>query len=40
VKKHRKKKKRGGLTMALNTGGEPVIVGFKEWLKKRALKKG
>jgi hypothetical protein len=38
MKKHKKKKKVGGLKMALNTGGEPVLIGFKEWLLKRRLK--
>lgn len=37
MKKH-KKKKSGGLRMALNTGGEPVFIGYKEWLIKRDLK--
>ena len=33
----KKKKKKSGLTMALTTGGEPVIVGtkFKDWLVHR-----
>ena len=37
MKKH-KKKKSGGLRMALNAGGEPVLIGYKEWLIKRDLK--
>jgi len=42
MKKNKKKKhggiKHGGIRMALNTGGEPVLVGYKEWLIKRDLK--
>jgi len=33
MKKH--KKKRGGLKMTLNAGGEAVLMGFREWLRKR-----
>ena len=36
--KKNKKKRRGGIKMALNTGGEPVLIGYKEWLIKRNLK--
>jgi hypothetical protein len=30
----KKKKKKGGIKMALNIGGEPVLIGasFKDWL--------
>jgi|APCry1669189241_1035207.scaffolds.fasta_scaffold146096_3 hypothetical protein len=40
MKKNKKKKhhgKRGGIKMALNIGGEPVLIGYKEWLIKRDL---
>ena len=36
-KKKRKKRKMGGLKMVLNTGGEPVLVGFKDWLAARRI---
>jgi len=31
----KKKKKKGGLKMVLNAGGEPVLIGFKDWLIAR-----
>jgi hypothetical protein len=36
----RKKKKKGGLKMVLNSGGEPVLVGFKDWMLARRLSEG
>ena len=33
----KKKKKKGGLKMVLNSGGEPVFVGFKDWLVRKGL---
>lgn len=36
--KKRKKKKRGGLQMALTASGQPVLIGFREWLKKNKIK--
>lgn len=31
----KKSKKKGGLKMALNSSGQPVLIGYREWLKKR-----
>ena len=30
--KKKKKKKKSGIKMALNISGEPVLIGFKDWL--------
>lgn len=31
----KRNKKKGGLKMVLNSGGEPVFIGFKDWLVAR-----
>ena len=33
----KKKKKKGGLKMVLNSSGQPVFVGFKDWLVRKGL---
>jgi hypothetical protein len=37
-KRKKKKKKQGGLKMAFTASGQPVLIGFREWLKKQRLK--
>ena len=31
----KKKKKKSGLKLALNVGGEPTLIGYSEWLEKK-----
>lgn len=38
--KKRRKKKKGGLKMALTASGQPVLIGYKEWLKKKQEQDG
>lgn len=40
MKKRKKKKKHGGLKMALTASGQPVLIGFREWLKKNKMNFG
>jgi hypothetical protein len=35
MKKKKKKSKSGGLKMVLNSSGQPVFIGFKDWLVAR-----
>jgi len=32
MKKKKNKKNKSGIRMALNISGEPVLIGFKDWL--------
>ena len=36
----KKKRRKGGLRMVLNSGGEPVMIGFKDWMLARRLSEG
>jgi hypothetical protein len=33
--KKKKKKKKGGLKMVFNVSGQPVLIGFKDWMVAR-----
>ena len=35
----KKKKKKSGLKLALNVGGETTLIGYSEWLEKRRKQK-